>query len=69
MGPYLPDDVAMRGGGPGHQIAFMHRPLSRYINVMAERGLLVEWMEEPPPPPGFVALAAEYAEAATIPRL
>jgi hypothetical protein len=36
---------------------------------MAERGLLVEWMEEPPPPPGFIARAAEYAEAATIPRL
>jgi hypothetical protein len=26
-------------------------------------------MEEPPPPPGFVAQAWEYAEAATIPRL
>jgi hypothetical protein len=26
-------------------------------------------MEEPVPPPGFVALAPEYAGAATIPRL
>ena len=26
-------------------------------------------MEEPAPPPGFLARAAEYAEAATIPRL
>jgi hypothetical protein len=26
-------------------------------------------MDEPPPPPGFLALAAEYAEAASIPRL
>jgi hypothetical protein len=26
-------------------------------------------MEEPPPPPGFLARADEYAEAATIPRL
>jgi hypothetical protein len=26
-------------------------------------------MEEPAPPPGFVALAPEYAGAATIPRL
>jgi hypothetical protein len=26
-------------------------------------------MDEPPPPPGFIAQAPEYAEAATIPRL
>src|SRR5260370_29891619 len=69
VGPYLPDDVAMEEVAPGLDLPFMHRPLSRYINVMAERGLLVEWMEEPPPPPGFVAQAAEYAEAATIPPL
>jgi hypothetical protein len=50
-------------------LPFMHRPLSRYINVMADCGLLVERMEEPPPPPGFLAHAWEYAEAATIPRL
>ena len=69
VGPYLPDDVAMEEVAPGVRLPFMHRPLSRYINVMADRGLLVERMEEPPPPPGFVAQAAEYAEVATIPRL
>ena len=69
VGPYLPDDVAMEEVAPGVRLPFMHRPLSRYINVMADRGLLVDHMEEPPPPPGFVAQAAEYAEAATIPRL
>jgi hypothetical protein len=26
-------------------------------------------MEEPPPPPGFLERAPEYAAAATIPRL
>jgi hypothetical protein len=26
-------------------------------------------MDEPAPPPGFLARAAEYAEAASIPRL
>jgi hypothetical protein len=26
-------------------------------------------MEEPAPPPGFLARAREYADAATIPRL
>ena len=69
VGPYLPDDVAMEEVAPGVRLPFMHRPLSRYINVMADCGLLVERMEEPPPPPGFLAQAWEYAEAATIPRL
>jgi len=69
VGPYLPDDVAMEEVSPGIRLPFMHRPLSRYINVMADQGLLVEYMDEPPPPPGFVARAPEYAEAATIPRL
>jgi len=50
-------------------LPFMHRPLGRYINVMAERGLLIEHMDEPPPSPGFVARAPEYGEAASIPRL
>jgi hypothetical protein len=47
----------------------MHRPLGRYINVMADRGLLADHMDEPPPSPGFVARAPEYGAAATIPRL
>jgi SAM-dependent methyltransferase len=69
VGPYLPDDEAIEEVAPGVRLPFMHRPLSRYINVMADFGLLVEHMDEPPPPPGFIALAPEYAEAATIPRL
>jgi SAM-dependent methyltransferase len=69
VGPYLPDDVAMEEVAPGVRLPFMHRPLSRYINVMSDNGLLVEHMDEPPPPPGFLAQAPEYAEAASIPRL
>jgi SAM-dependent methyltransferase len=69
VGPYLPDDVAMEEVAPGVRLPFMHRPLSRYINVMADCGLLVEHMDEPPPPPGFLAQAPEYGEAASIPRL
>jgi SAM-dependent methyltransferase len=69
VGPYLPDDVAMEEVAPGIRLPFMHRPLSRYLNVMADGGLLVEHMDEPPPPPGFLAQAPEYQEAATIPRL
>ena len=54
---------------PGVVLPFVHRPLSRYVNRMAEVGLLVEHMDEPAPPPGFIARAPEYAESVTIPRL
>jgi SAM-dependent methyltransferase len=50
-------------------IPFIHRPLSRYVNTLADNGLLVERMLEPAPPDGFLERAAEYADAATIPRL
>ena len=69
VGPYLEDGVSMEEVGPGIKLPFMHRPLSRYINVMADCGLLVEHMDEPAPPPGFLARAPGYAEAALIPRL
>jgi hypothetical protein len=36
---------------------------------MAEHGLMLEWMEEPAPPEGFLQRAPEYREAASIPRL
>jgi hypothetical protein len=54
---------------PGVELPFLHRPLSRYVNALAEHGLLVEHMDEPAPPAGFLARAPEYREAATIPRL
>ncbi|MGH9283445.1 MAG: class I SAM-dependent methyltransferase, partial [Acidimicrobiales bacterium] len=50
-------------------IPFIHRPLSRYVNAMADVGLVVTRMEEPAPPPGFLARAEEYLDAASIPRL
>ena len=50
-------------------IPFIHRPLSRYVNALAENGLLIERMLEPAPPEGFLQLADEYLDAATIPRL
>jgi hypothetical protein len=36
---------------------------------MGAVGLLIEDMDEPPPPPGFIAEAWEYGAASTIPRL
>jgi hypothetical protein len=69
IGPYLNEDTTMEEVEAGVKIPFIHRPLSTYINLLASSGLYVEKMIEPAPPPGFVAQADEYAEAASIPRL
>lgn len=69
VGPYAVDRVWSEEIAPGVDFPFVHRPISRYINAMASRGLLVEEMLEPLPTPGFVAMAAEYEELVGIPRL
>jgi SAM-dependent methyltransferase len=69
IGPYLVEDHSMEEVAPGVVLPFIHRPLSAYVNALAEHGLVIERMEEPAPPPGFIARAPEYASAATIPRL
>ena len=50
-------------------IRFVHRPLHRYVNALVAAGLYVTRMDEPAPPPGFLAQAPEYEDAATVPRL
>ncbi len=69
VGPYLTEDASLEEVDKDVFIPFIHRPLSRYVNAMARAGLFVTLMEEPAPPPGFLARAEEYAQAATIPRL
>jgi SAM-dependent methyltransferase len=69
IGPYLVEDTTIEEVDSGVFLPFVHRPLSRYVNAMAAGGLLVTHMEEPVPPPGFLARAREYDEARTIPRL
>lgn len=69
IGPYLVEDTAVEEVDKGVFIPFIHRPLSRYVNSLAAHGMLVTRMEEPAPPPGFLAIAEEYRAAATIPRL
>jgi SAM-dependent methyltransferase len=69
IGPYLVEDETIEEVEKGVFIPFIHRPLSRYLNALAGAGLLLRRMEEPAPPPGFLARATEYAEAASIPRL
>jgi len=69
VGPYLTVDITLEELAPGIKLPFVHRPLSQYINAMAAHGLLVERMDEPAPPEGFLARAEEYRAAASIPRL
>ena len=69
IGPYLVEDATIEEVDKGVFIRFIHRPLGRYVNTLAANGLLIERMEEPAPPAGFLARAQEYSRASTIPRL
>jgi ubiquinone/menaquinone biosynthesis C-methylase UbiE len=69
IGSYLVEDETIEEVEKGVFIPFIHRPLSRYINTLSDNGLMLERMEEPSPPAGFLAKAEEYAAASTIPRL
>ena len=69
IGPYLVEDETLEEVEKGVHIPFIHRPLHRYLNALTDAGLRLRRMEEPAPPPGFLARAPEYRAAATIPRL
>jgi SAM-dependent methyltransferase len=69
IGPYLVETETIEQVELGVYIRFIHRPLSRYVNTLAEHGLMLERMLEPAPPAGFLERAPEYTDAATVPRL
>lgn len=69
LGPYLVESDGEEQVERGVWIRFIHRPLSRYVNALAEQGLVVERMVEPAPPESFLDRAPGYAAAAAIPRL
>jgi SAM-dependent methyltransferase len=69
IGPYLVEDKSIEEVEKDVFIPFIHRPLHRYVNALIDNGLSLTRMEEPAPPPGFLAQAREYAEASSIPRL
>ncbi len=69
VGSYLPEDTVVDEVSPGVAFRFIHRPLSRYVNAMSAAGLLIDELQEPAPPPRFIAETWGYAEAATIPRI
>ena len=58
IGPYLTEDHTHRGGRPGVFIPFVHRPLGRYLNALADAGLILRHVDEPAPPPWLPGLAA-----------
>lgn len=69
VGEYLPEAQTVEEVEKDVFITFFHRPLSRYLNALADAGLTLRHMEEPAPPQGFLDRAPEYTEAASIPRL
>jgi SAM-dependent methyltransferase len=69
VGPYLVEDHSLEEVAEGVELPFLHRPLSHYVNALADEGLYIVRMEEPAPPAGFLERAAEYRQAASIPRL
>jgi len=69
IGAYLVEDETLEEVEKDVFIPFIHRPLSRYVNALVANGLTIVQMLEPAPPPGFLARASEYEQAATIPRL
>jgi SAM-dependent methyltransferase len=69
IGEYLVENETIEEVEKDVFIPFIHRPLSRYVNALSSNGLLLERMEEPSPPAGFLAKADEYVAASTIPRL
>ena len=69
IGPYLTEADEIEEVEKNVFIPFVHRPMHRYVNAMVAAGLHLIEMQEPAPPPGFLAKAADYGDADTIPRL
>ncbi len=69
VGDYLEPAVVVEEVAKGVHIRFVHRPLGVYLNTLADAGLVLERVDEPSPPPGFLAAAPGYESARHIPRL
>ena len=69
IGEYLQESALVEEVRKDVFIPFVHRPLHRYINALAQQRLLVHEFHEPPPPQGFLERSPYYAAAWAIPRL
>lgn len=69
VGPYLHNDVAIEEVDPGVKIPFAHRPLSGYLNRLADLGLYLTHVEEPAPLRDLVGYSHEGEVELLFPRL
>jgi len=69
IGPYLLESIEIEEVDRGIHLPFVHRPVSRYVNCLADHGLVLRRMHEPRPADGFLARAMSHRKAATVPRL
>lgn len=69
IGKYLEQQKTVEEVEKDIFIPFIHRPLSTYLNTLAENNLFLVHIDEPSPPAGFLDRAPEYYEAASVPRL
>ncbi len=69
VGPYLVEDVSWEHVDAGVELPFAHRPLSRYVNPLADVDVLLVHMEEPAPHPDFLATSLDPQLEGAIPRL
>lgn len=69
IGPYLTEQVAVEEVDPGVPIRFSHRPLSRYVNPLCEKGLVLTRLEEPAPPLEFLSGSLDLELELAMPRL
>lgn len=69
VGPYLVETAVVEEVQKDVFIRFIHRPLHRYLNAMADAGLRLVRMIEPSPPEGFLSRSDSFRAAAAVPRL
>lgn len=69
VGSYLVETAGEEEVEAGVHLPFHHRPLSVYLNGLAECGLVLEHMLEPAPPPGYLEAHPSLEATTSIPRL
>ena len=69
IGPYLPETRNVEQVDNGVRVAFAHRPLSRYINPLAQLGMFLVRLEEPEPPFEFLSGSVDMEFERAMPRL
>jgi len=69
VGPYLIEDTLVEEVDEGVYLPFAHRPISRYINPLAEKDFVLVKMIEPAPLENMIDMSVAPELEAAIPRL